>query len=140
MAELKTKLNDADPYEFLDSVEDPKRKSDAFAVTKIMEEITGEKPKMWGGSIIGFDSYHYRYKSGQEGDWMKIGLSPRKTSLTLYLSYGYENNKEIMDRLGKYKTGKACLYLKKLEDIDLDVLKELIQTTYENIPDEQIAK
>lgn len=139
MAELKTKLNDSDPYKFLESIEMDKRREDAIAVTQLMEELTGEKPKMWGKSIIGFGSYHYKYKSGHEGDWMKIGLSPHKTSLTLYLNYGFEKYEDLMKELGKFKTGKACLYIKKLEDVDNETLKKLIIRSYNDIPDEQIA-
>lgn len=91
-----------------------------------MEEITGEPAKMWGDSIVGFGSYHYKYASGQEGDWMLTAFSPRKQNLTLYIMPGFERYENLMKQLGKYKTGKSCLYIKKLEDVDLEVLKELI--------------
>lgn len=128
MAELKTKLNDGDVNAFLNSVENEQRKKDSFIVLEMMKEITGKEPKMWGDTIVGFDSYHYVYASGREGDWMKIGFSPRKQALTLYLNAGYEERiTDKLEKLGKYKTGKACLYIKKMEDVDPDVLREMIE-------------
>ena len=129
--ELKTKVNDADVIAFLESVDDPKRKEDSLAMLDIMSEITGEEPKMWGKSIVGFGSYHYVYASGQEGDWMAIGFSPRKQSLTLYIMSGFKAYDELMAKLGKYKTGKSCLYIKKLEDVDMDVLRKLIKGSFD---------
>ena len=127
MAELKTKLNDGDVIAFLNSVENEQRKKDSFIVLEMMKEITGKEPKMWGASIVGFDTYHYVYASGREGDWMKIGFSPRKQALTLYLNAGYEERlPKLLEKLGKYKTGKACLYIKKMEDVNPDVLREMI--------------
>ena len=127
MAELKTKLNDGDVIAFLNSVENEQRKKDSFIVLEMLKEITGKEPKMWGGTIIGFDSYHYVYASGREGDWPKIGFSPRKQALTLYLNAGYEERiPDMLEKLGKYKTGKSCLYIKKMEDVDTDVLREMI--------------
>lgn len=139
MAELKTKLNDQSPWEFLETVDIPKRKEDALFVTKIMKEITGEEPKMWGASIIGFGSYRYKTKSGQEGDWMKIGLSPRKASLTLYLSYGFERHTKLLEQLGKHKIGKACFYIKKIEDVDENILRKLIKQCYDEVEDDTTA-
>lgn len=129
--ELKTKLNDGDVKEFLDSVENDKRRQDAFQMLDMMKSITGEDPKMWGSSIIGFGTYHYVYASGQEGDWMAAGFSPRKTALTLYIMAGFPRFEELMKDLGTYKTGKSCLYIKKLEDVNLDILKKLIKESYE---------
>ncbi len=127
MAELKTKLNDGDVVAFLNNVENEQRRKDSFIVLEMMKEITGKKPKMWGDSIVGFDQYHYVYASGREGDWMKIGFSPRKQALTLYLKAGYEERiPDTLAKLGKHKTGKGCLYIKKMEDIDTDVLREMI--------------
>lgn len=126
MAELKTKTNDQSVEKFLNSVPDEKKRQDSFRIKKIMEEITGEPAKMWGDSIVGFGSYHYKYASGQEGDWMLTAFSPRKQNLTLYIMPGFERYENLMKQLGKYKTGKSCLYIKKLEDVDLEVLKELI--------------
>lgn len=129
MSDMKTKLNDGDVFAFLNSVENEQRRKDSFIVLEMMKEISGKEPKMWGDSIVGFDTFHYVYASGREGDWMKIGFSPRKQALTLYLNYGYENKTDLLDKLGKHKTGKACLYIKKMEDVDPDVLRELIIET-----------
>ena len=126
MAELKTKRNDADVEAFLNKVENEKRREDSFRVLVIMEEITGLKPKMWGNSIVGFGSYHYKYASGREGDWPSVAFSPRKQSLTLYIMSGFDSFEELMCKLGKYKTGKGCLYVNKLEDVDERVLRSLI--------------
>lgn len=131
MAELKTKPNDASVEDFLNSVEHEKRRRDAFEVLKIMQDITGQPPRMWGGSIVGFGSYHYKTSSGQEGDWPITGFSPRKQSLTLYIMPGFDRYEELMTQLGKYKTGKSCLYINKLEDVNQDVLKTLIRESYE---------
>jgi hypothetical protein len=128
--EPKTKLNDSDVEAFLSTIADDKRREDAFRVLDIMSECTREEAKMWGSSIIGFGSYHYVYASGQEGDWMAAGFSPRKTALTLYIMAGFPRFDELMKKLGKYRTGKSCLYIKKLEDVDVDVLKELITASY----------
>jgi hypothetical protein len=127
MYELKTKVNDADVVKFLKSVKDEKQREDSFVILDIMSKITKLPPKMWGPSIIGFGSYHYKYASGHEGDMCLAGFSPRKQSLTLYILPGFEKNKDLMEKLGKYKTGKSCLYIKKLEDVDMKVLKELIK-------------
>lgn len=126
MADLKTKKNDKDPYSFIESVENEKRKKDSLAVIEMMKEITGDDPVMWGPSIVGFGSYHYKYASGREGDWMITGFSPRKQSLTVYIMPGFDKYEELMGKLGKHKTGKSCLYINKLEDVDTEVLKELI--------------
>ncbi len=126
MAELKTKKNDASVEGFLNSVEHEKRRTDSFKVLDIMKRITGEEPKMWGSSIIGFGSYHYKYASGREGDWFVAGFSPRKQSLTLYIMSGFKHYGNLLGKLGKHKTGKGCLYINKLEDIDQSVLEELI--------------
>ncbi|WOK06973.1 DUF1801 domain-containing protein [Imperialibacter roseus] len=125
--ELKTKVNDVSVEGFLDKVEDEKKRNDAFEVLKLMKEVTGEKPKMWGSSIVGFGTYRYKYASGQEGDWMITGFSPRKTSLTLYIMPGFGRYEELMQKLGKYKTGKSCLYINKLTDVDLGILKTLVK-------------
>lgn len=127
MAEVKTKENDASVTDFLNSVEDTQRREDSFAVLKMMQAITRCEPRMWGPSIIGFGNYHYKYKSGREGDWFLTGYSPRKQSLSLYIMSGFKRYPELLEKLGRYKTGKACLYIKRLDDIDLKVLKELIR-------------
>ena len=129
MAELKTKLNDGSVEDFLNSVEDEQKKKDSIEVLNIMTQITGDDAKMWGGSIIGFGNYHYKYDSGREGDWFITGFSPRKQALTLYIMAGFSRYDELPQKLGKYKTGKSCLYVKKLEDINLNVLKELISSS-----------
>jgi hypothetical protein len=129
MSENKTQKNDEDVIAFLNGIENEQRRKDSFVLLELMTEISGQQPVMWGDSIVGFDTYHYHYASGREGDWMKIGFSPRKQALTLYLSYGFEEKQDLLQRLGKHKTGKACLYIKKLEDIDMEVLRDLIDQT-----------
>jgi len=126
MAELKTKPRKASVTAFLNSVENETRRRDAYTINEMMTRISGEKPKMWGESIVGFGSYHYKYASGREGDWMMTAFSPRKANLVLYIMPGYGEFDDIMERLGKHKTGKACLYINKLEDLDMTVLEELI--------------
>jgi len=126
MAELKTKVNSASVKDFLNSIENEQTRKDCFEISKMMEGITNAKPKMWGASIVGFGSYHYIGKSGREGDWMLTGFSPRKQNLTLYLMGGFDSEKDLLQKLGKYKTSVGCLYIKKLEDVDKKVLKELV--------------
>jgi hypothetical protein len=130
MAELKTKANQASVEDFLNSIPDEKKRKDAFAVLELMQEVAKEKPIMWGSSIVGFGSYHYKYASGHEGDSCLIGFSPRKQDLTIYINTGFEAHKELMEQLGKYKTGKVCLYVKKLDDIKLPVLKKLVKASF----------
>ena len=129
-AKLKTTVNDADVSAFLQSVENKKRQADSLIVLELMKEITGEEPKMWGKTIVGFSSYQYKYKSGREGEYFKVGFSPRKQSLTIYIMPGFDRYEELMQKLGKYTTGRSCLYIKKLEDVDMVVLKELVQGAY----------
>ena len=126
MAELKTKPNTASVEEFLNGISDEQKRKDAFAVLRLMKQITKVKPRMWGPSIVGFGEYHYKYESGREGDWFLTGFSPRKQNLTLYIMSGFSRYDVLMKKLGKYKTGKSCLYIRRLDDIDLAVLKELI--------------
>jgi uncharacterized protein DUF1801 len=135
MAELKTKLNDGSVEKFLNSIKEENKKSDCFEILKMMKQITKEEPKMWGSSIIGFGNYHYKYASGREGDWFITGFSPRKQSLTIYIMPGFKRYDELMSKLGKYKTGKACLYIKQLEDIDVNVFKELIKQSVKYMED-----
>jgi hypothetical protein len=127
MAELKTKQNEQDVYEFLDGVSNETRKNDSYAVLELMRTTTGMEPKMWGDSIVGFGSYHYKYASGREGDWFLTGFSPRKQSLTLYIMPGFDEYEALLEKLGKHKIGKSCLYINKLADVDLSVLKTLIE-------------
>jgi hypothetical protein len=112
--------------DFLNSVEDEQKKKDSFEIMKMMKQVTRAEPKMWGTSIVGFGTYHYKGASGREGDWMLIGFSPRKQNLTLYIMPGFERYPELMKKLGKHTTGKSCLYIKRLSDVDMDVLKELM--------------
>jgi hypothetical protein len=125
-AELKTKVNDESVEGFLNSVADEQKREDCFEILKLMKQVTKETPKMWGSSIVGFGSYHYKGASGREGDWMLTGFSPRKQNLTLYLMGGFDLHQDLLNKLGKYKTGVGCLYIKKLEDVDRKVLKELV--------------
>jgi hypothetical protein len=127
MAELKTRPSDRDVDAFLESVPDSNRRADAIKVRELMESVTGESAKMWGDSIVGFGSQHLRYESGRELDWFKVGFSPRKQSLTLYLSGGFESHAELLSKLGPHSTGKGCLYIKRLEDVDETVLRKMIK-------------
>ena len=129
--ENKTTENNASVDAFLNSVKDEKKRADSFAIKNMMERITGKPAKMWGTAIVGFDVYHYKYDSGREGDFMKVGFSPRAQNLTLYIMPGFERYDPLMKKLGKYKTGKSCLYVKRLEDIDLEVLEQLIRESYD---------
>lgn len=126
MAELKTKPNKLSVEKFLNSVKDEKKKADSFKVLELMKKITKEEPVMWGPSIVGFGKYHYKYASGREGEFFVTGFSPRKQNLTLYIMSGFKKYDGLMKKLGKYKTGSSCLYINKLEDVDLKVLKSLI--------------
>jgi hypothetical protein len=127
MSENKTKPTATTPDNFLDTVEPEKRREQGRALLKFFEEVTGWKARMWGPSIIGFGEYHYKYDSGREGDFLATGFSPRKANLTVYIMPGYQDYGPILDRLGKHKLGKSCLYINKLEDIDMDVLAELVK-------------
>lgn len=125
-SENKTKPNALSVEGFLSGIENDQKRNDAYTLVRMMQEITQELPVMWGDSIVGFGTYHYEYASGREGDWFKAGFSPRKQNLTVYLNIGFDKQAELMEKLGKYKTGVGCLYIKRLEDIDLKVLEELI--------------
>jgi hypothetical protein len=124
MAELTTQVTKASIEKFLDGIKDEKKRQDCYQLLKIMKKATRAEPKMWGTSIVGFGDYHYVYASGREGDWFLTGFSPRAQNLTLYMMGGFDG--EILKKLGKYKTGKGCLYINKLEDVDTKVLNELI--------------
>lgn len=126
MAELKTKQTDADVFAFLQTVESEKKREDALAILQIMTEVTGEPPKLWGPSMIGFGAYHYKYASGHEGDAFLTGFSPRKQNFSLYIMGGFARYEELLAQLGKYKTAKACLYINKLADVDSTVLRQLV--------------
>jgi len=133
MAENKTKPTDQSVAEFLNQISDAERREDCFAVAKLMEEVTGSKPKMWGSSIVGFGSYHYKYASGREGDWLMTGFSPRKQDLTLYIMMGFEKHGDLMKQLGKHRVAKSCLYIKRLSDIHLPTLKKLIKASVKDL-------
>ncbi|MEW6743484.1 MAG: DUF1801 domain-containing protein [Planctomycetota bacterium] len=133
MAEMKTKPTGASVEAFLDRLTDEARREDCYALLKIMQQATKARPKMWGPSIVGFGDYHYKYASGREGDWFLVGFSPRKQDLTLYVMAGAERYPELLEKLGKHKTGKSCLYIKRLADIDLKVLSELIRRSLKDM-------
>jgi hypothetical protein len=133
MSDVKTKPTDVKVEDFLNAVEHPTRKKDGFELLRIMKEITRKKAKMWGPSIVGFGTYHYKYESGREGDMPIVGFSPRKQSLSLYIMPGFEELEEILGKLGKYKIGKSCLYINKLADVDISILRELIAISVERM-------
>ena len=124
--ENKTQKTEASVTAFLDSVADEKKKSDSYTLLEMMKRLSGEEAKMWGPSLVGFGTYHYKYESGREGVFFRIGFSPRKQALTVYIMPGFKRFDELMSQLGKYKTGKSCLYIKKLEDVEVNVLEELV--------------
>lgn len=133
MAEPKTIPTGKSVEDFLNAVPDQKKREDSFVILKLMKEATGVEPKMWGESIVGFGSYHYRYESGREGDAPLVGFSPRKQNLTIYILSGFVAYDEVLKSLGKYKTGKACLYIKKIEDVDLPTLKALVEQSVDHM-------
>lgn len=133
MAEPKTKRTKASVSAFLDTVADEGKRRDCQTIITMMKRATKATPVMWGPSIVGFGSYHYKYESGREGDWFLTGFSPRKQALTLYIMPGFKRYEALMRQLGEYKTGKSCLYIKKLADVDLDVLEQLIQQSVKHI-------
>lgn len=133
MAELKTKPTGQSAEEFINSIADDRRRAECLAILELMKQVTGEEPKMWGDSIVGFGSYHYKYASGREGDWFLTGFSPRKQNLTLYIMSGFDQYDHLLARLGQVKTGKSCLYIKKLEDIDLPTLRELVRRSADHV-------
>lgn len=133
MADLKTKPNEQSVDEFLEMVADRNRREDCLRVLEIMRDATGEEPKMWGASMVGFGSYHYRYASGREGDWFLTGFSPRKANLTLYIMAGFDRYDELLSRLGKFKTGKSCLYIKRLDDVDESALRQLVDASVKHM-------
>ena len=133
MAELKTKKNELKVEDFISAVSHEGKRADAFEILEMMKKITGEEPRMWGTSIIGFGDLHYKYASGREGDWFKCGFSPRKANISMYISgCDVAMHENRLEQLGKHKTGKGCIYINKLADIDKKVLKELIKDGYDN--------
>jgi hypothetical protein len=127
MAELKTKKHEGSVDEFLRSVADENKRLDSYTILRLMSETTHAEPNMWGDSIVGFGNRHLKYESGRELDWFIIGFSPRKQNLTLYLGLGAMQSEDLLAKLGKYKVGKGCLYINKLEDVDINVLRELVK-------------
>ena len=130
MAEMKTTRNDASIEDFLNKVDDKQKREDSFEIVQMMQQVTKEVPKMWGPAIIGFGSYHYKYESGREGDMPRIAFSPRKQNITLYVGLGSDTENPLLKKLGKYTTGKGCLYIKKLADVDKKVLQDLITQSF----------
>lgn len=131
MAENKTVQNNQNVQAFIDQVEDAQKRQDCGTLIALMSEVTGQPAAMWGDAIVGFGTYHYRYESGREGDYFLVGFSPRKANLTLYIMGGFENYEALMGKIGKHSTGKSCLYVKTLADLDMGVLRELVRQSSE---------
>lgn len=132
-AENETQPTKASVATFLDAIEDEDRRRDCKAIARIMRRVSGKRPSMWGSSIVGYGKYHYRYESGREGNFFRTGFSPRKQDITVYVMPGYTDFADILARLGKHRTGKSCLYIKRLSDVDVDVLEELIRAGWEDM-------
>jgi hypothetical protein len=130
VAEQKTKPTSVSVDEFVESVPDERRRADSVAMLKMMRRITGLEPRMWGSSMAGFGEYHYKYESGREGDYFVIGFSPRKAALTIYVMPGLDRYTDLLDLLGPHTTGKSCLYIKRLNDVDISVLERLLRESY----------
>ena len=133
MAELKTKRNKGDVDAFLNSVSDEKKRQDSFTILELMKQVISKKPEMWGNSIVGFGSYSYTNTTGRENTWFLTGFSPRKQSLTLYIMAGFDEYDQLLNKLGKHSIGKSCLYIKKIEDVDIDMLKKLAKQSVEHM-------
>ena len=131
MAELKTKPNKGSVTTFISSLENEDRRKDSKTLVALMKKLTGEKPVLWGPSIVGFGDYRYKYASGREGDWFLIGFSPRKQNMTLYIMDGFKKYGDLLKKLGPYTTGASCLYVKRLADIDMNILSEMIASSVE---------
>lgn len=132
MVENKTQLTDGDATAFLETVEDERKREDSLAILEMMSDATGEQPKMWGPSIVGFGEVHLTYDSGRELDWFKVGFSPRKADISLYLPTEFEGRDRLLGDLGKHTTGKTCVYIKRLEDVDRQTLVDLIRTAFDS--------
>jgi hypothetical protein len=130
--EQKTKPTPDSVMEFLNRIENEQKRRDCFTILELMQQVTGEPPVLWG-TMVGFGSYHYRYATGHQGDAFRTGFAPRKQNITLYMYLGFDAHRELMEKLGKYKAAKSCLYIKKLEDVDLAVLRELVQRSVAQI-------
>ncbi len=134
MGTIKTLVNEDSVEDFINTVDDATKKQDSFVLLEMFTRITGEKPKMWGTSIIGFGQYHYKSeRSSQEGDWPLTGFSPRKQNLTLYIMQGFDDLDNLLKDLGKHKTSKGCLYINKLSDVDLDILEKLVEQSFRSV-------
>lgn len=133
MSELKTRPTRASVARFIGSIEDERQRKDAKRIDQIMRSVTGSNPVLWGSSLVGYGRYDYRYASGREGSWFLTGFSPRKRNLVIYVMSGFSTEPALMRRLGRHKTGRSCLYLRKLDDVDLDVLTELVRRSVELI-------
>ena len=133
MAEPKTQKTDESVAGFIAEIEDDRQREDSKTLAEIMQRVTGEEPHMWGPSIIGFGDHHYVYESGREGDWFKVGFSPRRRNLTLYAMDYVDEDDPLLAKLGKYTTGKSCIYVKRLEDVDLDVLEKMVERSYRSV-------
>lgn len=137
----KTSVTEQSPFEFIDTtVDDAEKRNDSIVLIDMMKKITNHEPKMWGPTMIGFGDWHYVSPTGREGDWFSMGFSPRKAAFSLYVTMDAQAYPNIMNRLGKYKTGKGCIYVKRLSDIDLLVLEELTRVAYEDLKKEYVVK
>ena len=136
--QLKTQRTRSSVKSFLEAVPDERKRQDCFAVSEIMQDVTGEQPAMWGKSMVGFGSYHYKYASGQEGDWPLVAFAPRKDSLTLYIMPGFKDYGALLEKLGKHKKGMSCLYIKSLDDVHVPTLKTLVRQSVKHM--KQIVK
>lgn len=135
MAKIKTTRNEASVEAFLEGVANDKKRLDSFEILNLMREVTGLEPAMWGDSIVGFGSYRYKYASGHEGEWPLVGFSPRKQNLTLYIMPGFDHYDDLLQELGKFKIGKSCLYINKLEDVNREPLEELVRQSVQHMID-----
>lgn len=133
MSKNKTVATGQPVEDFLNNVSPEWKKEESFQLLELIKELTGEEPKMWGGSLIGFGDYHYKYESGREGDFFRAGFSPRKQAMTVYVMAGFDKYEELLTKLGKHKTGKSCLYIKSLKDVDIEVLKKIIKSSYDQM-------
>ena len=140
MAENKTVPTDQNVEDFLNAIADEQKRNDSFMLVDLMREITRLEPQIWGSSIVGFGSYHYKYASGREGDMMLVGFSPRKQNLTIYNMGGIDSDDTLLKKLGKHTTGKGCLYIKRLDDVDLPTLKSLIEASFTRAKEQASAQ
>lgn len=133
MSSLKTQPTEQDPYAFIDLIEHPIKRENSKVLMEIHKRATGKEPVMWGDSIVGFGQYHYKYRSGHEGDWPTAGFSPRKQNLTIYIMLGFDRYAPLLKQLGKHKHSKSCLYINKLADVNIDILEQIIKQGYEDM-------